>query len=293
MFNRVKLLSIGVKALQSKFSHWINVHPCFNSNAHFKFSRLHLPVAAKCNIQCNYCNPKKLNKCEFIPGYAEKLLTPLEALKKVEIAEKLHPNLKVVGIAGPGDPLANKETFETLKLIDEYFPHLIKCLSTNGLLLSDKINELIKLNVKTVTITVNTVNPAIGSKIYSWINYNGKVYTGIKAASILIKKQLEGIESASKNGLKVKVNSVLIPEVNNLDLINVAREASLRGAFLMNIIPLIPLYKFKNFRAPTCDELNKARMECEVYLPQFRLCKQCRADGVYEPCGNTIKYIKI
>ncbi|MBS7655891.1 radical SAM protein [Candidatus Bathyarchaeota archaeon] len=278
--------------MNSKYSHWISVHPCFNSSAHFKFSRMHLPVAAKCNIQCNYCNPKKLNKCEFKPGYAEKLLTPLEAFKKVEDAIKVYPTLKVVGIAGPGDPLANKETFETFKLINESFPWLTKCLSTNGLLLPDKISKLVKLNIKTVTITINTINPNIGSKIYSWINYNNKIYTGIEGSLILIKNQLDGIELASKNDLKVKVNSVLIPGINDLELVNIAKEASIRGAFLMNIIPLIPSYKFKNFRPPTCKELNEARKECEAYLPQFRLCQQCRADGVYEPCGNLIKYIK-
>lgn len=279
--------------MASKYPHWISVHPCFNHNAHFKFSRIHLPVAVKCNIQCGYCSPNKINKCEFKPGYAEKLLTPLEAFEKVEKAMKLYPNLKVVGIAGPGEPLANIETFETLKLINNHFPHLIKCLSTNGLLLSDKINELINLNVKTVTVTINAIDPIIGSKIYLFVNYNGKVYTGVEASSLLIKKQLEGIEAASKNGLKVKVNSVLIPGVNNSELINVAKEASKRGAFLMNVIPLIPSYKFKNFKAPTCGELNKIREECSIYLPQFRLCKQCRADGLYEPCGNIINYIKI
>jgi len=269
------------------------VHPCFNPEAHFKFSRMHLPVAAKCNIQCAYCNPNKLNKCEFKPGCTEKILTPSEALEKVEAAIKLYSNLKVVGIAGPGEPLFNKETFETLKLLDESFPHLIKCLSTNGLLLSEKINELIRLNVKTVTVTINAVDPIIGSKIYLWVNYNGEIYKGVKASSLLIKKQFEGIEAAYKNGLKVKVNSVLIPGINALELINIAKETSIRGAFLMNIIPLIPSYKFKNLRAPSCEELNKIREECSAYLPQFRLCKQCRADGFYEPCGNIIKFIKI
>ncbi|MEM4649511.1 MAG: radical SAM protein [Candidatus Bathyarchaeia archaeon] len=276
-----------------KYAHWISAHPCFNHNAHFKFSRIHLPVAARCNIQCGYCNPNKINKCEFKPGYTEKLLTPVEALEKVEKAIKLYTNLKVVGVAGPGEPLANKETFKTFELINNRFPHLIKCLSTNGLLLSDKINELVKLNVKAVTVTINAINPIIGSKIYLWINYDNRVYTGVEASSLLIKKQLEGIEKGSKNGLKIKINSVLIPGVNDSELINVARETSKRGAFLMNISPLIPSYNFKNFRAPTCEELRKIRNECNAYLPQFKLCKQCRADGLYEPCGNIVNYVKI
>ena len=43
--------------------------------------------------------------------------------------------IKVVGIAGPGEPLANEETFETLRRLHEQYPDVIKCISTNGLLL--------------------------------------------------------------------------------------------------------------------------------------------------------------
>jgi len=49
----------------------------------------------------------------------------------------------------------------------------------------------------------------------------------------------------------------------------------------MNIIPMIPLYKFKDLVPPECKELEEARAIAEKYLPQFRLCKQCRADA----CG--------
>jgi len=41
---------------------------------------------------------------------------------------KDYPYVKVIGIAGPGEPLANPETFEALRLVHEEFPHLIMCL---------------------------------------------------------------------------------------------------------------------------------------------------------------------
>jgi nitrogen fixation protein NifB len=47
---------------------------------------------------------------------------------------KLCPEITVVGIAGPGDPLATTHALETFKLIHNRYPQLIKCLSTNGLL---------------------------------------------------------------------------------------------------------------------------------------------------------------
>jgi MoaA/NifB/PqqE/SkfB family radical SAM enzyme len=58
------------------------------------------------------------------------------------------------------------------------------------------------------------------------------------------------------------------------------REAGVR---LMNIMPLIPSGKMKSYQAPTCDELMKARGDCEEIVPQFYRCEQCRADVVYLP----------
>ena len=36
----------------------IEQHPCFNDEAHDSKGRIHLPVAPKCNIQCNFCEHK-------------------------------------------------------------------------------------------------------------------------------------------------------------------------------------------------------------------------------------------
>ena len=75
-------------------------------------------------------------------------MSPEEALERLDKALKENQNIKVVGIAGPGESLANDSTFKTLKLIDEKYPDLLKCLSTNGLLLKEKANELADLGVK-------------------------------------------------------------------------------------------------------------------------------------------------
>ncbi len=265
----------------SKFAHLTSAHPCYSHEAHFKYARIHLPVAPKCNIQCGYCT-RKIDKCEYRPGVAACILNAEDALKRVEEARKKYP-LKVVGIAGPGEVLANEESFKTLKLVHEKYPELILCIATNGLLLAEYIDLLKKLNVKTVTVTVNAIDPEVGAKIYEWISYNGKTITGFEGAKLLIEKQLEGIKAASDSGMAVKVNTVLVPEINNEEVEKIAIEAKRRGAFIMNVIPLIPLYSFKNWRKPTCEELNKAREDAAKHLRVFKLCKQCRADAVGIP----------
>jgi len=48
------------------------------------------------------------------------------------------------------------------------------CISTNGLVLPESIEELAKYDVGNVTVTLNAIDPAIGEKIYSWVEYNGR-----------------------------------------------------------------------------------------------------------------------
>ncbi len=276
----------------SKFAHLTSVHPCYNEKAHFTTARIHLPVAPRCNIQCNYCI-RKLDKCEHRPGVAGAILNPQEALVRVDKYIKDLPNLRVVGIAGPGESLANEETFETLDLVHKKYPDLIKCVASNGLVLAENVDRLVEVGVTSVTVTINAVDPEVGAKIYSFVRYHDKTYKGIEGAKLLIEKQFMGVKKASEAGLNVKVNTVLIPEVNFEQVKEIAKRAAENGAILMNIIPLIPLHRFEKERAPECDELTMARTICEEFLPQFRLCRQCRADAIgvpgMEPCGSPVQ----
>jgi nitrogen fixation protein NifB len=276
----------------SKYSHLTSVHPCYNEKMHFKTARIHLPVAPKCNIQCGYCI-RKIDKCEHRPGVSSGVITPQEALERVDKYVKEMDNLKVVGIAGPAEALANEQTFEILRLVHEKYPELIKCIATNGLMLSERINDLKAAGVTSVTVTVNAVNPETAAKIYHWVRYHDKTYKGLEAAELLVKKQWEGIKAAAEAGLLVKTNTVLLPEINMEEIEDIAKKAAEYGAAIMNIIPLIPLYDFELSEPPSCEDLNLVRTLAEEYLPQFRLCQQCRADAVgvpgEEPCGSPVQ----
>ncbi len=266
----------------SKFAHILSVHPCYSHQAHFKYARIHLPVAPRCNIQCGYCIREVNNKCEYRPGVSACIINTREALKRVEDARKKFP-LKVAGIAGPGEVLANEESFKTLEIVHKKYPELILCIATNGLLLAENVERLKKLGVKAVTVTINATTPEIGAKIYKWVRYKGNVYKSVEGAKLLLEKQFEGVKAASDAGMAVKINTVLIPGINDGEIKKIAKESAKRGAFIINIIPLIPLHDFKNWRKPTCEELENAREIASKYLRTFRLCKQCRADAVGIP----------
>ncbi len=258
----------------------IQEHPCFSKNACHFFGRMHLAVAPKCNIQCNYCVRKFDCVNESRPGVTSKVLTPQEALERVrEVLERVH-YIKVVAIAGPGEPLYNEETFKTFRLVKDEFPYLLRCMSTNGLLLPDRIDDLEELGIGTLTVTLNAVDPAIGKNIYSFVNYHGKIYRGEEGAEVLLRKQLEGIREAVKRKILVKVNTVLIPTVNDKHIVDISKKIGEMGVYMQNIMPLIPQFKFAHIAPPTPHEKKEMQEKCSEYLMQMTHCRQCRADAI-------------
>lgn len=266
------------------------LHPCYSEQAHRHFARLHLAVAPKCNIQCHYCNRKHDCANESRPGVVSELLTPEQAVQKTLAVGSAIPHLAVVGIAGPGDPLANPESvFAVFRALTEKAPDLTLCLSTNGLALPDHIDELCQHHVGHVTITINCIDPDIGAQIYPWIVWQGRRLRGREAAEVLISRQLQGLDLLVARGVLVKINSVLIPGVNDQHLVEVHRVVKAKGAFLHNIVPLISRpehgthYGKTGQREPTDAELMAVRDLCaggEGETGVMKHCQQCRADAV-------------
>lgn len=265
----------------------VHNHPCYSEEAHHYFARMHVAVAPACNIQCHYCNRKYDCANESRPGVVSELLTPDQAVMKTKAVAANIPQMTVLGIAGPGDPLANPErTFDTFRQLSEQAPDIKLCVSTNGLALPDAVDELAKHNIDHVTITINTVDPEIGAKIYPWIYWNNRRIHGVKGAKILIRQQQKGLEMLVERGILVKVNSVMIPGVNDTHLKEVSKIVKQKGAFLHNVMPLISepehgtFYGVMGQRGPSAEELQDLQDECAGDMNMMRHCRQCRADAV-------------
>lgn len=266
----------------SNTRHVMANHPCFSEEAHRGAGRIHLPVAPECNVQCGYCVRKYDCVNESRPGVSSVVLSPSEAIERVEAVVERTGDIAAIGIAGPGDPLANDATFTTLDLVRRRYPTKIGCVSTNGLALPDRLAPLVAAGVRSVTVTINAVMPDTAAEIYLWVTGpNGTKLRGIEAGLYLLDRQWEGLRLAVRAGLVVKVNSVLIPGVNDIELPAVAHLAAEYGAHKHNILPLIPQNKFRGVAPPSPAQIHEARMACGEYLSQMTHCKQCRADA----CG--------
>lgn len=255
-------------------------HPCYNENCIKEAKMIHLPVAFKCNIKCEFCNKQVSNCKSSQPGISSIMIKPFEVL---EYIQNKGGDFSVVGIAGPGDPLFNEETFQTLKILkgQTNYP---TCICTNGLLLEDKLLELLELDLDFLSVTVNAMDYKVAEQIYSRVFYNDKQYIGEEAAKLLLSKQQSGIALASEQkNFKMKINTVYIPGINDGEIIKIAKMCNERQIDIMNIIPVIPCGKFINNKVDR-EHLAKLREEAEKYVPQKMKCGMCRADA----CG----YIK-
>lgn len=258
----------------------LNHHPCFGAKRH-QFGRMHLAVATKCNISCNYCDRRYDCVNQSAPGVTAAVLKPNQVKAYVKKRDTKENNLMVLGIAGPGEPLYNEETFETLKIIQQYFPDKILCLSTNGLLLPQSFERLQALGVDTVTITINTRNLKTAKKIYG---ERESAYI-----ESLLENQSIGARMVAQSQMLLKINMVYMPGINEDEVRDMALFCQNIGADFMNIMPLIPQKHLAHLPAPTPEEIENAQVLAGCFVEQLTGCSQCRADACGIPgCGRRL-----
>lgn len=263
----------------------IKKHPCFSKDASKHFGRVHLPVAKTCNISCNYCHRDYDCPNESRPGVTSSLLAPEDAVKRIYDVKRFFNGISVAAIAGPGDSLAEpRNTMKTFELVKEEFPEIILCMSTNGLNLADNLDELKDKRVNFITVTLNAVDVSIAAKIYRYVNYNGNSYTEKDAAGLLLDRQIKGIEKAVKMGFTLKINSVLIPGINDFHIKDISEKVKELGVYLFNVMPMIPAEKSYFYKSGVKGATRKDVVNITKEFEGINImehCRQCRSDA----CG--------
>lgn len=257
-------------------------HPCFSDDVR-GFARFHLPVAPLCNIGCRYCLRRFDCVNESRPGVCSRVLSPEEAVQLFCRVRDRLPNLTVVGIAGPGDALANFPTVRaTLAAIRRIDPGIRFCLSTNGLRLAEFLPELRALEVDYITVTVNAMTEGIGERLYSYVERSSTRLFGRAAFRYLRTKQWRGIREAVRQGICCKVNTVVVPGINEQETWRIAKGAAAMGCYMQNLLPLVSVPGTDFADGPTLSPgvLHTLRQECARYLRQMRHCQRCRADAI-------------
>jgi len=190
---------------------------------------LRISVTDRCNLRCLYCMPNE--GVGWIPH--EDVLRFEEILRICRIL--VEPGIKSVRVTG-GEPLLRRGLAGFISELKAVNGINRIGLTTNGVLLEEHLEALVKAGLDAVNISIDTMN----SEKFKWLTRTGSV---INVASV--------IDRALETGLEVKVNTVMIKGANEDEITAVAGLAKNRNiaARFIELMPLGEAAAFKPFYA--------------------------------------------
>ncbi|MFW9784755.1 MAG: GTP 3',8-cyclase MoaA [Candidatus Heimdallarchaeota archaeon] len=182
-------------------------------NFNRKIKHLRFSLTSKCQYSCLYCDSE---------GYSRTNELNVEEIKKLckILAEILDvTRIKFTG----GEPLCREDIVEIIRNVSEL--HLYKDISmtTNGLLLLDKAEELYNVGLKRINVSLASLNTEVYKKVYG---------------SDTLKEVLNGLQKAKEVGLNpIKLNFVLMKGLNDNELEDMISFCAKNG-FILQLIEL-------------------------------------------------------
>lgn len=252
-----------------------------NGQAQLRYARFYLNVASECNVHCNFSG--RGHDCRNDVNYAGGgvVSNPARAAAYLRRIIALKRCVPIAVITGPGDPFCDGErTMRTLRSIRKEYPGLFLCVETNGLNVFPYLEELERLKIEHISLSINAVDPLIGRKIYSRVDDGVNVYRGKEAAEVLLCRQLEGLIGIKEHRITAKVDSMVIPGVNDGHIGEISRKVAAAGADIMEIFPFRapPGTRFESLPAPSSGMMENCRVDAARFMPLVERRGACRFD---------------
>ena len=196
-------------------------------------SMLRLSLAAACNMRCIHCSRRSDRSGDpAMPG-----LSPDDAVEEVAAAVGRNASPDGVLIAGPGEPLVSAQTFVVVKKLSWLYPDIPITIATNGLLLPDRLDELVRSGVRNIVLSLNAASAGTAGRLYEWAIYRGRKYIGEDAARLVLQQQWNGLENSVEAGLSVTVSLAVIAGVNDHEAAVIRQRAEDIGAARVVVDP--------------------------------------------------------
>jgi len=201
------------------------IFPCYSDSGRKKNTML-LHLATYCNTQCNFCFRSQIAGLSAGMNRMDSaIMTPESAIDLVSIKVESGNPPASVEIGGPGEPLLFASTYAVLRALRNRYPDIELSVWTNGLLLADRLEELVRSGIKHLTVSVNAAIPETAAQIYNGLIYRVRKYSAEDSAALLLHRQWGGIKNAVEAGVFVTIYSMIIEGVNDNDLPLVASRA--------------------------------------------------------------------
>ena len=202
--------------------------PCFSPEIAGVRTLLWLPVAPACNMRCVSCARRSGRPAESVSQGAS--LSPEDAIERVSARMERGEVFAGVVLWGPGEPLVNAATYTVLRSLHWLYPDLPVTVCTNGILLPERLEELVRTGVSRLVLSINAVTPEAAERIYESVNYRARQYSGKAAADLVLQQQWNGLENAVEAGLSVTVYTAVMDGINAQEVNDISTRAKKIGA---------------------------------------------------------------
>ena len=168
---------------------------------------LRISVTDRCNLRCRYCMPAEIygRKYPFLPK--SEILTFEEIARVARLFAKQGVNkLRLTG----GEPLLRRNLVELVHLLGDIDGVDDLAMTTNGVGLAELVEGLVGAGLRRVTVSLDSLDEA-----------TFETMTGGSAQ--MLNCVLKGLEVASSANLGVKINTVVKRNVNEGEVLPIAR----------------------------------------------------------------------
>lgn len=167
---------------------------------------MRVSVTDRCDLRCRYCMP---DGCEKVP--MSNLLTYEEIVRICGAASDLGiSRIKVTG----GEPFVRRGCIDLIRKLKALKGIEEVTVTTNGQTLEDYLEELSRIGIDGINISLDTLDP----EKFRFITGRGE-----------LEKTLRGIELAAASGIKTKINVIPQKGFNEDELADIAALAGKYG----------------------------------------------------------------
>ena len=227
-----------------------------------RITYLRVSVTDRCDFRCVYCMAEDMT---FLPRKDLLSLEEIDRLASAFIARGVR-KLRLTG----GEPLVRRNIMWLVRSLSRHLGAGLDelTLTTNGSQLARYAEELAECGVKRINVSLDTLDPGK----FRVITRKGDFH-----------QVMSGIDAASRAGLKIKINTVALRDVNEAELEDILRWAHGRG-FDLTLIETMPM-----------GEVGADRVE--QYLPlslvRTRLERHFTFDEIPYRSGGPARYVQV
>jgi cyclic pyranopterin phosphate synthase len=207
-----------------------------------RVSYLRLSVTDRCDLRCSYCMPEAM---QFLP---RKEVLSLEELHKLALAF-IDRGVTKIRLTG-GEPLVRRDMIELVRALGRKLGDGLEelTLTTNGTQLAHHADDLAAAGIKRINVSLDTMDPVLFREL-SKRDRLGQV--------------LEGIAAAKAAGLKVKLNTVALKGLNEVEIPFLVEWAHAHG-HAITLIEVMPLGEVEGERVDHYLPLSAVREDLEA-----------------------------